>query len=807
MRRFPILAVGTALAALLGSRSAAALTITLGPTDPVVVGQAQTFRIAGVTDAVGAVTFRWSFGDGNSAPFAPDMQVVHSYTAVGHYTVIVFASDDAANTSDTAIQTVYTPATAKPPSNSSSIILDAARHQVWNVNPDSNSVSVIDTVQLKRKAEIQVGKEPHFLAQAPDGTIWVANQMSDEIVVLDGDSGAMKARIALPYASQPRSVVFGPSGMAYVSLYATGRLVEIDSASRQVKRDLMLGPTPAGVSVAEDGRIFVTRFISPVDHGEVWVVSPDTFTLKNTIQLAFDKGPDTQSSGRGVPNYVSSFLISPDGTQAWVTSKKDDTARGIQRDGLSLTADNFVRPVVCAIDLKTEKEMIEKRQDVDNRSTPVSVAFAPQGDYAFVLIQPSNWIGIMDAYEAQEVSGIRDVGNAPDGLVMTPDGKLFVNAFLSREVIVYDVASSLSSVDHTAPAPTKRIPTIDVEPLSPQLLMGKKIFFNAADTRMGHAGYMSCVSCHFGGFSDGRVWDFTDRGEGLRNTKSLLGIRGIGEGRVHWSANFDEIQDFERDIRHDFGGSGFMSDAEFDSRCVTVPEVYPNGGAGTAPGSAPTTERRYDPFMKASAGVSVELDALAAYITSLDKVPRSPYRNPDGSFTAAALEGKKIFERAGCVPCHSGPDFTDSALGVVHDIQSILPTSGSRLFGKLTGIDTPSLKGVWQSAPYYHDGRAATLTELFTTYNSKDQMGVTSTLTPIELGQMVEYLMELDDVPEPQTTTPTPTPKPVSSAHGSCSVGPASSGLRKTGLAVALLSAAVALEVMRRRGKRRDRRD
>ena len=114
-------------------------------------------------------------------------------------------------------------------------------------------------------------------------------------------------------------------------------------------------------------------------------------------------------------------------------------------------------------------------------------------------------------------------------------------------------------------------------------------------------------------------------------------------------------------------------------------------------------------------------------------------------------------------------------------------------------------KGVWQSAPYYHDGRAATLTELFTTYNKKDQMGVTSNLTPTELGQMVEYLMELDDVPEPQAT-PTPTPKPVSSAHSSCSIGPASQGFRKTSLWVALLSGAVALGVVRRRGRRRDRR-
>jgi hypothetical protein len=133
-----------------------------------------------------------------------------------------------------------------------------------------------------------------------------------------------------------------------------------------------------------------------------------------------------------------------------------------------------------------------------------------------------------------------------------------------------------------------------------------------------------------------------------------------------------------------------------------------------------------------------------------------------------ALEGRKIFRRAGCGDCHSGVDFTDSANGVLHDVGTLLPTSGSRLFGKLEGIDTPSLKGAWHSAPYYHDGRAATLMEIFTKYNPEDKMGVTSNLSTTELEQLVEYLLELDDVPEPPTAV-TPTP----ASRGFCSIEPA----------------------------------
>ena len=73
----------------------------------------------------------------------------------------------------------------------------------------------------------------------------------------------------------------------------------------------------------------------------------------------------------------------------------------------------------------------------------------------------------------------------------------------------------------------------------------------------------SCAACHPDGASDGRVWDFTHKGEGLRRTISLLGRSGMGHGPLHWSGNFDEVQDFEHEIRIAFSGMGLMAEAEF----------------------------------------------------------------------------------------------------------------------------------------------------------------------------------------------------------------------------------------------------
>ena len=70
----------------------------------------------------------------------------------------------------------------------------------------------------------------------------------------------------------------------------------------------------------------------------------------------------------------------------------------------------------------------------------------------------------------------------------------------------------------------------------PDRAAGKQLFYDARDTRLAREGYMSCASCHNDGGGDGRVWDLTGMGEGLRNTVSLRGQRGMAQGFLHWSA-------------------------------------------------------------------------------------------------------------------------------------------------------------------------------------------------------------------------------------------------------------------------------
>lgn len=201
----------------------------------------------------------------------------------------------------------------------------------------------------------------------------------------------------------------------------------------------------------------------------------------------------------------------------------------------------------------------------------------------------------------------------------------------------------------------------------------------------------------------------------------------MGDGPLHWSGNFDEVHDFENDIRFEFEGAGLMDDADF--------------AQGT----------RADPLGDPKAGLSDDLDALAAYVTSLTDTPRSPHRAPDGSLTLPAQRGRAIFEsdQAGCTGCHSGARLTDSAFlsdgsPRLHDVGTLSAGSGRRLGGPLDGIDTPTLHGVWNSAPYLHDGSAASLREVLVDRNPDARHGTTSHLDDAQINDLIAYLLSLD---------------------------------------------------------------
>jgi mono/diheme cytochrome c family protein len=136
-------------------------------------------------------------------------------------------------------------------------------------------------------------------------------------------------------------------------------------------------------------------------------------------------------------------------------------------------------------------------------------------------------------------------------------------------------------------------------PLDPQLLRGKVLFHRASAPIMSD-GSISCATCHFDGGMYARTW--INFRSGPRNTPALGDAAALPP--FNWAGDMNELHDtIEDQIRHVMFGDGLI-DGEFDA---TIDRV--------------------------DAGRSDDLDALAAYVASLE--PPSPHLESGGSDNGA----------------------------------------------------------------------------------------------------------------------------------------------------------------------------
>ena len=207
------------------------------------------------------------------------------------------------------------------------------------------------------------------------------------------------------------------------------------------------------------------------------------------------------------------------------------------------------------------------------------------------------------------------------------------------------------------------------------------------DATLGHQGWQSCATCHPDGRADGLNWDLLNDGLGNpKNTKSL-----VLSHRTPPAMSLGVRASAEKAVR-----SGFR-------HILFTP---PNE----------TTALAVDAYLK----------GLRA-VPALQRPPESVRR------------GQRLFESAqvGCAVCHPSPLYTDQAR---HRVGT--DSKRDRLGA---GYDTPTLIECWRTAPYLHDGSAATLREVLTTRNSDDQHGKTSHLTTDQLDDLEAFVLSLPD--------------------------------------------------------------
>lgn len=525
------------------------------------------------------------------------------------------------------------PPSLTAPLSASAVSLSPDGALLAAVNPDSDSITLVDTARLAVLAEVPVGDDPRTVAVTADASrLLVANHGAQTLDVVDA---ATRARVqTLRLGGRPYGVVAGTTH-AFVSLDAPPQVIALDLATLTVSARVETSPFPTGLALSADQRrLLVTHLYT----GQVTVLDAQALQV-----LAVSAG-DPQAN-------LSQFVaLSPDGTRAYLPQTYS------LADNPQLTYTTTVQPMIGVFDTTAGAFDPAQRLALAEVGRPVSVPFAlalsPDGLRLYVANAGSDDVTVLDL-AAGTALGHLAAGRHPRGLALSPDGlRLFVLNALDGTLDVFDT----TTLAHWATLTTTTLP------LPADVLAGKRLF-NSALPPMSRDHWIACAACHLDGGADARTWvGFPD---GPRATPALFDSAATLP--LHWNGDLDELQDVEQTVRGIQFGEGLVAGG-----------VHPSLGP-------------------ANGGRSTQLDALAAYLATLS-APASPYAPDTDAEAQAVLRGERAFRRWGCAACHTRPLFTDQAL---HPAEQGRDLSAQ--------FDTPSLRGVWATAPYFHAGSAATL--------------------------------------------------------------------------------------------------
>ncbi len=658
------------------------------------------------------------------------------------------------------------PALSRPNRSAGSVALSRDDGLVYAVDGDTDRLLVVDTAREQKLAEVAVGRLPEQVLVGSDDTIYVTNRLGRSVSVIHKGDWSEAARIEV--GVEPVGMALSTDGKTLLVVSSTaagtsdfGTLTAIDVATLQAKWVLPVGEEPRSVAVIDDRRAFVSLFKSG-DLVEIDLTQPSVTHSGSSLyaQLYRSALGNTASNGKKAvspnsfeastvhPRAMAGLVLSPDGKRIYATALMDSESsltstgpRGTPgpsgttepanpsgsgdasyggggcRPG-AVTAPSLVTfdsdgtPRVddlsgCQMEVASDRPptVLQAGTKGGTVQGPSAVVVNTTGTWLFVVNQQSNNVAVVatgsdeirnastDDHRSRFVvpSNLRSlvqVGAGPTGIALTSD---------DRKAYVY------SSFDHTLTVliggesgtvvSSGRSLRLADDVLSPDVVAGRKLFFSASDPRMNDPSTgIACASCHLEGREDGHVWIF---GDGPRQTPSLAGRMTEQTAPFHWSGEFPDLGEFmTHTVQQRMGGTG------------TTPEM---------------------------------LGQLKAYISS---IPAAENANRLSTPNDAQVRGAHVFQKAQCNSCHAGDALTNNGFADV----------GTRVMGGphpdlglelRSGLNTPSLLGLARSAPYLHDGSAPTLKARLLRGKANNLHGTTASLSDQEVDDLVEYLKVL----------------------------------------------------------------
>ncbi len=581
---------------------------------------------------------------------------------------------------------------------------------------------------------------PVGLVSSPDGSrIFIAMEDPPSVMSVDATTCMVAGTWTLP--ARPSGIAISPDGRRlHVPVgIAPGSLLTIDSSNGNVGASIPCGHSPCAATVSPDGamayvcnqfesRIEVVDLAGkrPVASHQVirepvaCVLRPGGHSLfvanllpagtANTGNIASKLSVIDTVTGASqeivLPNGSTdarALAISPDGRFVYVVhtlSRYLLPTTQVDRGWMNTSA-------VSVVDADKARLMATVLLDeVDlGAANPSGVACSQDGSLLAITHAGTHELSIIDRNALHERIERAGRGEAVTGACKStadiPNDLSFLHGIRRRvqlhgngprSIITtpdgFAVTCYFSETLHlvkTGADGSSSIRDIALAPGKPQTAerLGEQMFFDA--TRCFQS-WQSCATCHPQVRTDALNWDLLNDGIGNpKQTKNMLFSIQTPPAMI----------------------SGIRPNAE----------------------TAIRTGMRYIQFTE-----HPDADALAieAFFRSLRPVPSPALVN--GRLSAAALRGKAVFIEADCAKCHNGPYFTD---GRLHKVG----TDDGRDAGR--AWDTPTLREVWRTAPYLHDGRAATLDDMLGSFNPGDKHGKTSKLTADQKRDLVEYIRSL----------------------------------------------------------------
>ncbi|MCY4160194.1 MAG: cytochrome-c peroxidase [Bacteroidetes bacterium] len=259
-----------------------------------------------------------------------------------------------------------------------------------------------------------------------------------------------------------------------------------------------------------------------------------------------------------------------------------------------------------------------------------------------------------------------------------------------------------------------------------KVLLGQQLFF---DPILSVDSTVSCATCHIPHkfFSDGQVISQGIKGRsGTRNTPSLINIA------YHKLFFWD-------------GGSITLEHQIFGPLQNSTEMGIDLSSAIDRLESNETYRESFQDIFEEPPSLRGLTQSIAAYQrTLLSRGARyDSYRAGDKSaLRPAERRGLSLFEgKAGCIHCHNGFLLTS----LIFENNGLPISRGDSGRARVTGLredygkfKIPSLRNISETAPYMHDGRMVTLSEVIEHYNKggNDVRGKSALIKPLYLNEL-----------------------------------------------------------------------